>query len=150
MIWIIIEFLVFLAAISISVLVILDDPTDLKGFTLLITVMLLGIGIARRSSANENEKKKQEYAIILSGFIVKGNEIRSKINSDPLPIQEHNEWVEEIRNYLNKSGKPHCVARFNDCSDMTFYGDGSERSNLGKSFTGRITRLHEFIKETGV
>ena len=148
MFWVIIELIVFVASVVISLIVILEDPTDVKRYTLLTTVLLLGIGIARRARSNENKKQKLVYVNTLAGFISKGNELRALRDQDPLPIQEHNDWIEEVKGYLNDSGKSYLVARFNDASGITFFSDGSERSKFSNSFTGRIKRLHEFISES--
>ena len=148
MFWIIIELIVFVASVGISVIVILEEPTDLKRYTLLTTVLLLGIGIARRAKSNEGKKQKLVYVNTLAGFLSKGNELRALRDQDPLPIQEHNDWVEEVKGYLNESGKSYLVARFSDTSGITFFGDGSKRSEFSNSLTGRIQRLHEFISES--
>ncbi len=150
MLWVIIEFVVFLSATVLALFIIQEDPGDLKNYWLFITVVLLGIGIARRAISHNREKVQFKYATKLAEFIDSGNVLRLKIDEDPLPIEEHNDWIAEIETYLRKSRKPHCVTRLSDFSGMTFYGDGSDRSKFRNSIDGRVRRLHEFIRDANV
>lgn len=150
MFWIVIELFVFLLSILILGLIILEDPSDIKRYALLVSVFLLGISIARRSIENESKKKDKEFVNKLSQFIVEGGELRKRSIEDPLPIQEHNDWVENIRNFLVQSDKSYLVARLDDASGMTFFVDGSEKSQFNKSINGRVRRLNEFISETKI
>jgi len=150
MLWVLVEFVVFLSAALLAVLVILKDPRDLKSYGLLFTVVLLGVGIARRAVALNISKSQNEYAARLAGFIDRGNELRSRKGENPLPIKEHNQWVEDMENYLRKVGKPDRVTRLSDFSGMTFFSDGSERSKFENSIDGRVRRLHEFLGEANV
>lgn len=91
-----------------------------------------------------NHKKHKDQ---LAAFLVEAQQLRKRLNEDPLPIQDHNEWVQRVSEYLSEHfGKAYEV-RFGDFSGMTFYGDGSERSRLSRSIEGRSRRLHEFISE---
>jgi len=83
----------------------------------------------------------------LAEFIHMGKELHARSNEDPLPVEEHNDWVKRMNTYfLSHKGRGYEV-RLSDFSGMTFYGDGSERSNFKKSIDGRLRRLHEFLSE---
>ena len=150
MLWIVVELVVILSAALLAVFIIRDNPSDLKSYWLIVTVILLGVGIARRAVAENRAKRQVKYAASLAGFIDKGNELRARKEEEPLPIQDHNDWVEDMENYLRQAGKPDRVTRLSDFSGMTFYGDGSDRSKFVNSIDGRIRRLHEFLSEANV
>jgi hypothetical protein len=83
----------------------------------------------------------------LSGFIRDGQRLRERSREDPIPIAEHNAWVERMTAFF-KTRKGHGYdVRLNDFSGMTFLGDESDRSKFERSIDGRIRRLHEFLKE---
>jgi len=80
-------------------------------------------------------------------FIREGQDLRARLNEEPLPIQEHNDWVDRMVSYF-KQYKGHAyVVRLSDFSGMTFHGDGSARSKMSMLIDGRIRRLNEFISE---
>ena len=82
-------------------------------------------------------------------FIREGQDLRARLNEEPLPIQEHNDWVDRMVSYF-KQYKGHAyVVRLSDFSGMTFLGDGSARSKMSMLIDGRIRRLNEFISELG-
>ena len=83
----------------------------------------------------------------LSAFIFEGQELRARANDDPLPVEDHNDWVARMVTYFrNHEGRGY-EARLSDFSGMTFYGDTSECSKYLKSIDGRLQRLHEFLSE---
>ena len=84
----------------------------------------------------------------LANFLSEGNHLRDRLGENPLPIEDHNAWVDRIKGYLSEQGASDYVVRFSDFSGMTFYGDGSDRSRMSKSITGRCQRLQEFIAES--
>lgn len=85
----------------------------------------------------------------IAEFIREGQNLRARLNEEPLPIQEHNDWVERMVRYLRRhKGRAYDV-RLSDFSGMTFYGSGSERSKMSNAIEGRVRRLHEFISELG-
>ena len=88
-----------------------------------------------------------EHAEKLSGFIKEAQQLRTRLNENPLPIKDHNEWVERVNKYLKENLGSAYEVRFNDFSGMTFYGDNSEKSKMSRSLEGRSRRLHEFISE---
>jgi hypothetical protein len=75
--------------------------------------------------------------------------LRSRLNEQPLPIADHNAWVDGVRSYLRENLGADFEVRFSDFSGMVFYGDGSERSIMARSLEGRARRLNEFIAELG-
>lgn len=85
----------------------------------------------------------------LATFLSEAQGLRSRLNQQPLPIADHNAWVNRVGQYLNENLGPEFGVRFGDFSGMVFYGDGSERSQLSRSLEGRSRRLNEFIEELG-
>ena len=83
----------------------------------------------------------------LSGFIREGQELREHLEENPSQTEQHNAWVERINGYFLEQGAEDYAVRLNDFSGMTFYGDGSDRSQISNSITGRCQRLQEFIAE---
>lgn len=88
-----------------------------------------------------------KLATELSAFITEGQQLRARLDENPLPIREHNEWVDRVGEFLKENVGVAYEVRLNDFSGMTFYGDGTERSNFSRSIEGRLRRLHEFISE---
>ncbi len=82
-------------------------------------------------------------------FMREGQDLRARLNEEPLPIQEHNDWVDRMVSYFKHHKGRAYEARLSDFSGMTFYGDGSERSRMSTSIEGRVRRLHEFVSELG-
>ncbi len=150
MLWIIVELIVFILAATFAIAFYYEKPDDLQRLSLLVSVILLGIAVVRRSVENAREKNKYIFASQLAKFVDEGNELRSRKNEEPLPIEEYNSWVSNIESYLKDNKKEHYVTRLNDFSGLVFYGNGSEKSKFENTLDGRLRRLHEFIKETGV
>lgn len=105
---------------------------------------------ASRLLEDPSVQNHQAHKDQLAAFLVEAQQLRNRLNEVPLPIGDHNTWVNRVSQYLKEHfGSAHEV-RFSDFSGMTFYGDGSERSEMSKSLDGRSRRLHEFISEMGV
>lgn len=85
----------------------------------------------------------------LSAFIQQGQVLLGRRNESPLPIQDHNEWVERIEKYFKEFHQSDYAVRLSDFSGLTFFGDGSEKSRFENSIDGRLRRLHEFLRELG-
>jgi hypothetical protein len=85
----------------------------------------------------------------LSAFIQQGQVLLGRRNESPLPIQDHNEWVERIEKYFKEFHRSDYAVRLSDFSGLTFFGDGSEKSRFENSIDGRLRRLHEFLRELG-
>ena len=90
---------------------------------------------------------RRQQAEKMAGFLKEAKNLRQRLDENPLPIRDHNEWVERTSQYLKENLGTAYEVRFSNFSGMTFYGDGSERSNMSKSIEGRSRRLHEFIAE---
>lgn len=83
----------------------------------------------------------------LSIFVQQGQVLFGRKNESPLPVQDHNEWVERMERYFRNLSRPDYAVRLNDFSGLTFFGDGSEKSKFANSIDGRLRRLHEFLRE---
>lgn len=86
----------------------------------------------------------------ISSFIQQGQQLMSRKNENPLPIEEHNAWVTRMETYFRDLGRADYAVRLSDFSGLTFYGDGSEKSKYSNSVDGRLRRLHEFLREVAV
>ena len=96
---------------------------------------------------SDNDRRYRKLRESLGQFLLEGSALMSRIDSDPLPVADANAWNERVKVFLAKDLDASYVARFSNFSGMTFYGGGSERSNLRNSLQGRTHRLHEFLKE---
>jgi hypothetical protein len=85
----------------------------------------------------------------VSAFIQQGQALISRKNETPLPIAEHNEWVERMEAYFRKLRRTDYEVRLSDFSGLTFYGDGTEKSKYANAIDGRLRRLHEFLRDLG-
>src|SRR5262245_46852955 len=79
---------------------------------------------------NPNYRNLQQHKDQLAAFLTEAQHLRSRLNEDPLPIGDHNAWVDRVNNYLRENLSAAHEVRFSDFSGMTFYGDGSERSRM--------------------
>jgi hypothetical protein len=86
----------------------------------------------------------------LAAFLTEAQALRARLGEMPLPVAEHNAWVDRVSKYLRESLSSAHEIRFSDSSGMTFYGEGSEQSKMSHSLEGRSRRLHEFLSEMGV
>src|SRR5262245_3297226 len=83
------------------------------------------------------EKEKQQHQGQLAGFITEAQQLRKRLNEDPLPTGEHNAWVDRVDKYLHDNLGEVFVVRFGDLSGMTLHGNASERSKISRSIEGR-------------
>ena len=108
----------------------------------------LATEIARRfpdpQIAEETQRDRSDR---LAGFIQEGQQLRERSKERPLPIQDHNDWVDRMAAYLRSTLGEAYEVRLSDFSGMTFYDSGSGESKFLKSIDGRLRRLHEFIRE---
>lgn len=93
---------------------------------------------------------KETRSDALSQFITEAQQLRARADEEPLPVADHNAWVERVSAYLRTHLNRAYDVRFGDFSGMVFYGDGSERSQFLRSLEGRTRRLHEFLQELPV
>jgi len=83
----------------------------------------------------------------LATFMQEGNDLLVRENESPLPLLEHNEWVERVEQGLTSDLDKSYAVRLSNFNGMTFYGDGSEKSKFRNSVDGRLRRLNEFLTE---
>jgi len=145
-----VEFATFIAATLLALFAYLKDTQNLAAFWTIISVILLGVGIARRAKEGHDRTKRIEVANKLAAFIEHRNKLLERSAESPLPIKEHNDWVDEIERYLIGADKRYWVTKLNDFSGYTFYSDGSPKSEYENSISGRKRRLHEFINALGI
>lgn len=84
----------------------------------------------------------------LAEFLTQAQELRDRLGETPLPVEEHNRWVDQMNGYFRERNARAQEARLSDFSGIMFYGDDSERAKMSRSIDGRSRRLHEFISET--
>lgn len=136
------ELVALLACVYFGVQWIIDPAGDYEPSFAISTLVLIAIDIVRRYVPSKGIDPEK-----IADFIQEGQALRARLNETPLPIQEHNEWIDRMAKYFRRhKGAPY-ETRISDFSGMTFYGDGSERSKLSNSIEGRVRRLHEFISE---
>ena len=107
---------------------------------------LIGHGSSAMPTTTDMEVRRRN-AEQLAAFLVEAQELRRRGIEQPIPLADHNDWVERVSLYMRENLGAAYEVRFSDFSGMTFYGDGSERSQYAKSLDGRSRRLNEFISE---
>jgi hypothetical protein len=105
---------------------------------------------AMKTLEDPSYRNHDQHRDQLALFLTEAQELRARLKENPLPIREHNAWVDRVNEYLRDIFGSGHVVRFSDFSGMIFYSDGSERSKMSQSLDGRSRRLHEFISELGV
>ena len=108
---------------------------------------LLGHNAAPVPTATTCMDARRGHADRLATFLVEAQELRRRGTGEPIPVAEHNAWVERVSQYLRENFGASYEVRFSDFSGMTFYGDGSERFQYKKSLDARSRRLNDFISE---
>jgi hypothetical protein len=104
----------------------------------------LAVYLQRQSDpAVRNRPHRDQLAI----FLTEAQVLRARKDEDPLPVEEHNQWVSKVETYLRGQLGAAYSVRFSDFSGMTFYGSGSEKSKYECSLDGRSRRLVEFMEE---
>jgi hypothetical protein len=112
------------------------------GGAVVFGVLAILLHVARDSSSRKLQDK-------LASFLQEAQQLRQRLHELPLPIQDHNDWVDRVGQYLRQNLGEAYEVKFSDFSGMVFYGDGSERSQMSRSVDGRSCRLNEFISEFG-
>jgi len=97
--------------------------------------------------ADRTQFSNRLHAEKLASFLVEAQKIRARLDKNPLPIKEHNDWVEHVNDYLATNLGSAYKVRFSDFSGITLYGNGSDRSKISNSLEARSKRLHEFSSE---
>jgi hypothetical protein len=121
-----------------------DNPGALASAVGALLFALLAIYLHRASDSSVVHASHRD---LLSSYLTEAQKLRSRLGEQPLPVSDHNAWVEKVSVYLRENLGPSFEVRFSDFSGMTFYGDGSDRSQMSRSLEGRSRRLHEFIAE---
>jgi hypothetical protein len=123
----------------------LTYPTRFYVFISAGVVFVVGFVIAVKEEFNRRQRKVALEKLSL--FIKEGQQLKSRLGENPLPIQDHNDWVDRVDEHLEREFGNEYVTRFSNFSGMVFYGNASERSKMERSIDGRLRRLHEFISE---
>jgi hypothetical protein len=104
----------------------------------------LAIYLHKRRSASLDLSVHREK---LASFITEAQQLRTRLNETPLPVADHNAWVDRVAAYLRANLGEAYVVRLSDFSGMTFYSSSSERSKMERAIEGRSRRLQEFMAE---
>ena len=96
---------------------------------------------------SDKDRRYQKLREALGEFLEECSVIQNRTDSDPLPIDDANDWIERVDAFLLNQLDRSYVARFSNFSGMVFHGDGSQRSNLRNALQGRSRRMHEFLQE---
>ena len=112
----------------------------------LATVALTVVAI-QLHRVNDRGARFREFREKLAAFAGQASSLSARAVEEPLPINSHNEWIASVDAYLRENLDESFVVRFGNFSGMTFYGDGSPKSNYKNSLDGRTRRLHEFIRD---
>ena len=121
-----------------------DVFTAALSFVAAVVLTIVAVQLHRLNDKDSRFRARRER---LAQFMKEAEALLARRTEEPLPIQEHDDWVARVESYLNNETDPSYTVRFNNFSDMTFYVDGSPRSSFDKSLQGRSRRLHEFISE---
>jgi len=108
------------------------------------TVVFVGLALFLHTRKAHTPHALREQ---LAKFLAEAQQLRTRLDEVPLPVNDHNEWVNRVGAYLEKNLGNVFVVRFSDFSGMVFYGSGSEKSKMSNSLEGRSRRLHDFISE---
>jgi hypothetical protein len=109
-----------------------------------LTVLAYFAGVSR---TKKQVRDKRRQADQLGNFLLQAQDIRKRLDENPLPIADRDAWVARVTLYLRTDLGTAYDRRFRDFSGITFFGDGSPRSQMRNSLEGYSQRLHEFINE---
>ncbi len=98
---------------------------------------------------NDRATRLKAHRECLAEFMKEGESLLSRSDEDPLPTEQHDNWVARVELYLRENLDASYAARLGNFSGMTFYGDGSKKSNFKNAIGGRTSRLHQFLTELG-
>jgi hypothetical protein len=87
------------------------------------------------------------HRVQLASYLTEAQTLRARLDEQPLPVADHNVWVDRVESYLRDHLGADYSVRFGDFSGMVFYGSGSEKSKMSRSLEGRSRRLAEFMAE---
>lgn len=95
---------------------------------------------------NDRSARFREIRERLAEFVSVATSLVNRQKENPLPVQEHNEWVAKVEAFLGNTLDQSYVVRFNSFSGMIFFS-GGVGADFRNSIDGRIRRLNEFIQE---
>jgi len=140
---VVIEVIALISAVILGVIWYQNPSGNYEPLLVLATLTFFATEIARRVWRKGCKLQPQK----LAEFVEEGQQLKGRLNENPLPVFEHNEWVDRMNNYFEENGGNEYKVRLSDFSGMRFYGDGSEKSSMSNSIEGRVRRLHEFMSE---
>lgn len=109
-----------------------------------VALVVVAVQLHRVNDSDVRFRRRREA---LADLASQASALSARVSEEPLPIADHNEWVSRAEAYLRDELDGSYAERFGNFSGMTFYGDGSPRSNYKNSLDGRTRRLHEFMRE---
>jgi hypothetical protein len=125
----------------------IDWPRTAEYWTVLSGVIFVASFFGTVAYRAFRTRQFRKISAQLAEFIVEGERITRLAGQDPLPVSAHNEWIDRVESYLERTlGVAHKV-RFSNFAGLTFFSSGTDRSRLENSISGRTRRLHEFIAE---
>ena len=110
---------------------------------------VLAVVAVQLQRVNDRDARFREVREKLAAFAKEAAALAARSLEDPLPIQEHNDWVSRVEAFLGSELDSSFTTRFGSFSGMRFYGDGSPKSRYRNSVDGRTRRIHEFMREFG-
>ena len=109
--------------------------------------VVLAVVAVQLHRLNDREARFRKIREKLAAFAEEAAVLVGRHIEEPLPIQEHNDWVSRVEAFLRSELDSSYRARFSNFSGMTFYGGGSAKSTYKNSVDGRTRRIHEFMRE---
>ena len=95
----------------------------------------------------DKDRRYRSLRASLGSHLEKCSALLNENHSGSPPTERANEWIDQVSEFLAKDLDQSYVARFHNFSGITFYSDGSERSNVRNALQGRAQRLQEFLQE---
>jgi len=121
-----------------------DVLSSVSSFCAATVLTIVAVQLPRLNDRDARFRARREK---LGQFLKDAESLMKRRDEEPLPFQEHNDWVARVEAYLRSEADSSYAARFSNFSGMTFYVDGTPKSAFDNSLQGRSSRLHEFIRE---
>ncbi len=116
-----IELLALFAGIALVVIWFNDPKGNYEPLVVLATFVFIGSELIRRFWPKIILSRKRINSNDLAEFILEGENIKGRLMEIPLPVKEHNEWVEKMNSYFDENdAKPYKV-RLSNFSGLVFY-----------------------------
>ena len=97
----------------------------------------------------DKDRRYRSLRASMGSYLQDCSALLNENQSGPPPTEKANQWIGQVSEFLAKDLDQSYVARFHNFSGITFFGDGSERSNVRNALEGRAQRLQEFLQELG-